>query len=202
MISPSAWCRVRPLPSAARRLRLWLTGQSFRAVLPQASPARSTVIRDATGTALDQWRAQGHAKAAPTGQAITANHPAQSLDVAVTLTPGPRLRFGNLQPEGQQAVRPERIVEIAGLPTGEVFDPEDVDRATQRLRATGTFFVGCAARGRGHKPGRRARHFCRRGGSAPAPHRSRVGIRHRARRQAKWVLAASEPAGRGRAFPN
>ena len=102
-------------------------------------PARSTVIRDATGTALDQWRAQGHAKAAPTGQAITANHPAQSLDVAITLTPGPRLRFGALQPEGQQAVRPERIVEIAGLPTGEVFDPEDIDRATQRLRATGTF---------------------------------------------------------------
>ncbi|CUX83954.1 MAG: autotransporter translocation and assembly module outer membrane component TamA [Roseibaca calidilacus] len=102
-------------------------------------PARSTVIRAATATALDQWRAQGHAKAAPTGQTITANHGAQALDVAITLTPGPRLRFGALRPEGQKAVRADRIVEIAGLPTGEVFSPDDVDRATERLRATGTF---------------------------------------------------------------
>nr|WP_255618451.1 BamA/TamA family outer membrane protein [Roseibaca sp. Y0-43] len=112
-------------------------------VLPEGfapgAPARSTAIREATGTAIDQWRAQGHAKAEPTGQAITANHPARALDVAITLTPGPRLTFGALRPDGQQAVRPERIVEIAGLPTGEVFDPEQIDRAAQRLRATGTF---------------------------------------------------------------
>ncbi|SUZ31282.1 Translocation and assembly module TamA [Roseibaca ekhonensis] len=102
-------------------------------------PARSTVIREATGVALDRWRAQGHAKAEPSGQAISARHPEQALDVAITLDPGPRLRFGNLRPEGQQAVRPARIVEIAGLPTGEQYDPEDIDRATTRLRSTGTF---------------------------------------------------------------
>ncbi|NBB98475.1 MAG: BamA/TamA family outer membrane protein [Alphaproteobacteria bacterium] len=102
-------------------------------------PARSTVIRDATGAALDRWRALGHAKAEPTGQAITADHPSRTLDVAVTLTPGPRLTFGALRPDGYKAVRPERIVEIAGLPTGEVFDPEDIKRAAARLRGTGTF---------------------------------------------------------------
>jgi translocation and assembly module TamA len=105
---------------------------------PGAS-ARSTVIRDATGAAIDQWRAQGHAKAEPTGQEISADHRARTLDVAIRLTPGSRLRFGDLRPEGQQAVRAERIVEIAGLPKGEVFDPEQIDRAAERLRATGTF---------------------------------------------------------------
>lgn len=101
--------------------------------------ARSTVIREATQTAIAGWRARGHAKAEPTGQAITANHPAQALDVAITLTPGPRLTFGALRPDGQESVRRDRIAAIAGLPTGEVFDPEEIDRAAQRLRATGTF---------------------------------------------------------------
>lgn len=105
----------------------------------EGAPARSTVIRDAAGAAIDQWRAQGHAKAEPTGQTVTARHPAQTLDVDITLTPGPRFVFGNLRPDGHQAVRPERIVEIAGLPKGEVFDPEDLDRAATRLRETGTF---------------------------------------------------------------
>jgi translocation and assembly module TamA len=114
-------------------------GTTLPAAFVSGAPARSTVIRDATGAAIDQWRAQGHAKASPTAQAITASHPSQSLDVAITLTPGPRLRFGDLRPNGQENVRAERIVEIAGLPTGEVFDPDEIDRAAQRLRATGTF---------------------------------------------------------------
>lgn len=102
-------------------------------------PARSTVIRDATTDAVDGWRDIGHAKAEPTDQQITARHPPGALDVAVQIAPGPRLRFGQLRPEGQQRTRPARIVKIAGLPTGEVFSPRDVQRAAERLRRTGTF---------------------------------------------------------------
>lgn len=102
-------------------------------------PARSTVIRDATSDAVDAWRDIGHAKAQPEDQQITARHPPGVLDVAVQITPGPRLRFGRLRPEGQQRTRPARIVKIAGLPTGEVFSPRDVQRAAERLRRTGTF---------------------------------------------------------------
>lgn len=102
-------------------------------------PARSTVIRDATTDAVDGWRELGHAKAEPTDQQITARHPPGALDVAVQITPGPRLRFGQLRPDGQRRTRPARIVKIAGLPTGEVFSPRDVQRAAERLRRTGTF---------------------------------------------------------------
>jgi translocation and assembly module TamA len=102
-------------------------------------PARSTVIRDATRDAVEGWRDQGHAKAEPIDQQITARHPPAVLDVAVQITPGPRLRFGQLRPDGQQRTRAERIVAIAGLPTGEVFSPRDVQRAAERLRRTGTF---------------------------------------------------------------
>lgn len=102
-------------------------------------PARSTVIRAATTDAVDGWRDIGHAKAQPDDQQITARHPPGALDVAVNIAPGPRLRFGQLRPDGQQRTRAERIVAIAGLPTGEVFSPRDVQRAAERLRRTGTF---------------------------------------------------------------
>lgn len=114
-----------------------------RTVLPDdfapGARARSTVIRDATRDAVDGWRDQGHAKAEPVAQDITARHPPGELDVAVQIRPGPRLRFGQLRPDGQARTRPDRIVAIAGLPTGEVFSPRDLQRAAARLRRTGTF---------------------------------------------------------------
>jgi translocation and assembly module TamA len=61
------------------------------------------------------------------------------LSADVTLTPGPRLRFGRLVITGQERMREARIRAIAGLPEGEVFSPEELDRATNRLRRTGVF---------------------------------------------------------------
>lgn len=101
--------------------------------------ARSTVVRDAAQAAVSDWRDIGHAKAEPTGQDIIADHTRARLDVDVRITPGPRLNFGALNPDGQERTRPARIVEIAGLPSGEVFSPGDLDRAAERLRRTGTF---------------------------------------------------------------
>ncbi|MCC5991449.1 MAG: BamA/TamA family outer membrane protein [Rhodobacteraceae bacterium] len=101
--------------------------------------ARSTVIRDAATATVDGWRDRGHAKARPVDQQITARHSADILDVDVQVDPGPRVTFGRLQPSGQDRTRPNRIVKIAGLPTGEVFSPDDVQRAAERLRRTGTF---------------------------------------------------------------
>jgi translocation and assembly module TamA len=101
--------------------------------------ARSTVVREAAGAALDGWRAQGHALAAPAGQEVIASHPDRRLDVALRIAPGPRLAFGALRPQGAEATRPERIRAIAGLPSGAVFDPAAVAEAEARLRRTGSF---------------------------------------------------------------
>ena len=54
-------------------------GTGLPASFAPGAPARSTVIREATGAALDRWRALGHAKAEPVGQAISARHPARAL---------------------------------------------------------------------------------------------------------------------------
>lgn len=149
---------ISPLtpPEAVRRVDVILTaGPEFVFGRTQLNPvaedttlpsgfatgevARSTVIRDATGDAVDGWRDQGHAKAEPVDQQITARHPGNTLDVAVQIAPGPRLRFGELRPEGHVRTRTARILKIAGLPEGDVYSPRELQRAAERLRRTGTF---------------------------------------------------------------
>lgn len=102
-------------------------------------PARTPVIQDAASAAADGWRQAGHAKVDVAGQRIVADHAADRLAADIRMAPGPLVRFGDLTPRGQTRVRPERIVEIAGLPTGDVYDPDAVERAAARLRRTETF---------------------------------------------------------------
>ncbi|SEN15477.1 autotransporter secretion outer membrane protein TamA [Pseudorhodobacter antarcticus] len=101
--------------------------------------AQSDVISVAAGAAVDGWRTAGHAKATVTDQDITADHAAATLDAKLTVTAGPRLRFGPLAVQGQDRMELRRIVKIAGLPTGEQFSPEALEDAAERLRRTGIF---------------------------------------------------------------
>lgn len=97
------------------------------------------VLKEAVSAGVNGWRAQGHAKAALSGQALTADHPNRKVNAALTLEPGPRLRFGPLVVKGESDVRRKRIHDIAGLPEGEVFSPEEIRLSTERLRRTGSF---------------------------------------------------------------
>lgn len=101
--------------------------------------ARLSLMRDALGAATAAWRDQGHAKARLQSQRVTARHGAQTIDATLRMDPGPRLRFGTLSVAGNEAVRSERILEIAGLPTGTDYSPQELEQAAARLRRTGTF---------------------------------------------------------------
>lgn len=101
--------------------------------------ARTEIVQSAIDGAIADWRDVGHAKARIARSDIAARHPANRLDVAIGVDPGPRLRFGQLRISGNEDVRTERIRAIAGLPTGEVFHPEEIDRSTRRLRRTEAF---------------------------------------------------------------
>ena len=103
------------------------------------APAQTNTVRDAVRAVVTDWQSQGFAKAAPADQQITARHSDEKLDVNVTIATGPRLTFGELTVSGNQNVRAERIRDIAGLPTGEVYSPEALEKAERRLRMTGTF---------------------------------------------------------------
>lgn len=101
--------------------------------------AGTAPVRAAVSAGIDGWRDTGHAKAELASQQITADHPNRELDVVLRLAPGPKLRFGDIVVTGNDRVRRTRIREIAGIPQGAVFDPEEITDAERRLRRTGVF---------------------------------------------------------------
>ena len=101
--------------------------------------AASTRVRSGVGSVVDAWREAGHAKAAPDRQSIVADHPRQTLDVAVNIAPGPRVVIGALVLEEPSAVRESAIRRIAGLPRGEVFSPDKLSAVATRLRRVEAF---------------------------------------------------------------
>ncbi|MDX8354612.1 autotransporter assembly complex family protein [Cognatiyoonia sp. IB215182] len=101
--------------------------------------ARTERVEAAVSGGLSAWRDLGYPKVEVADQRVVARHDDRKLDVNVTLDTGPRLRFGELNISGNDDVRTERIEEIAGLPKGEVYSPEEIAKAEQRLRRAGAF---------------------------------------------------------------
>lgn len=107
----------------------------------QGEPAKLPLIESAGNAGIEAWRDAGHAKASLAGQSITARHPGGTLDVSLRLNPARKLRFGRLVIKGNEDVRGERIRDIASLPEGETFSPDEIDSASTRLQRTGAFRV-------------------------------------------------------------
>lgn len=103
------------------------------------SPASTDIIRQAADAAVDGWRAEGHAKASVAEQRLVARHADRKFLADIVIEPGPKLTFGRVSVVGNRAVRSRRILTIAGIPEGRTFDPKEVERATRRLRRTGSF---------------------------------------------------------------
>ena len=101
--------------------------------------ASTGIIREAATAAVTRWRELGRARADVADQSVVARHPTSTLDVALAIRPGPVVRFGDVTVSGAETVRARRILEIAGIPEGQVFDPAEIERAETRLRRTGTF---------------------------------------------------------------
>jgi translocation and assembly module TamA len=101
--------------------------------------ARLSTLKETVAAGVDGWRAQGHAKAALAEQSLTARHAERSINADLRLAPGPLLRFGPLGVTGNSGVRTDRILDIAGLPVGEVYSPDELRLAANRLRRTGAF---------------------------------------------------------------
>ena len=118
-----------PDPSEVEIPEVFATGQN----------ASTSAIRDASHAGIKAWRHAGHAKVALQSQDITANHAQARINATLRLSPGPHLRFGQLHQTGKTAVNPEAIRKIAGFPTGEPYNPDDLAKAATRLRRTGTF---------------------------------------------------------------
>ncbi len=134
--------RVEPGPLftfSQTRIAPLAPGTQLPAGFGPGMPAFSKVIGKAAAVAGRGWREAGHAKVAIATQQLVADHRGARLAADITLAPGPRLRFGQLVVARAGKVRPERVRTIAGLPTGRIYHPDEVDDASRRLRRTGAF---------------------------------------------------------------
>ncbi|WP_417806524.1 autotransporter assembly complex protein TamA [Thioclava sp.] len=102
-------------------------------------PAKSGLVVEAATAGVDGWRDDGHAKAQVSGQSIVASHRTNTLAADVRLAPGPLVHFGTLDVSGTKRLRTKRLRQIAGFPTGEVYDPKELEKVQTRLRRTGIF---------------------------------------------------------------
>ncbi|SLN33169.1 Translocation and assembly module TamA precursor [Aquimixticola soesokkakensis] len=101
--------------------------------------AKSALVGKAKDAAIEGWRQDGYPMAALSRSDVVANHPSETLNVALGITPGPKATMGALTFSGETRVRPERMVAIAGYPTGKEYDPDLMTLVTTRLQRTGTF---------------------------------------------------------------
>lgn len=105
----------------------------------EGETASLSVLKNTVSEGIEGWRTLGHAKASLSRQELVADHPERRIRADLALDPGPRLRFGPLVVQNESDVRRQRIIDIAGLPEGEVFSPEEIRLSTERLRRTGAF---------------------------------------------------------------
>ncbi len=143
---PSSVNRIDIIVSAGNKFRFGrveVTPSSPATELPEGfqlgKTASLSALKAAANAGVSGWREDGHAKAKVTGQRVTANHQRGEVDASIFVEPGPKLTFGPLLVDGTSSVRPERIVEIAGLPEGTVFSPGELEDSADRLRRTGAF---------------------------------------------------------------
>ncbi|MSU90652.1 BamA/TamA family outer membrane protein [Rhodobacteraceae bacterium 2CG4] len=131
---------VNPPP---KRRELTITGSEARA-REQFAPgevAYADVVNQAGDEAVADWRAAGHPKAEVSGRDVLADHPRRRLDVTIRLDPGPRARFGRVAVRNEGKVKAGFIRYMTDIRPGDAYDPEDVERATDRLTNLGVFSV-------------------------------------------------------------
>lgn len=95
--------------------------------------ARSSVILAAEQLTLEAWRQQGHAKAVIVSRDVVADHATTSVDVTITVNPGPRAAFGAVTVTGTETLDPEFVRRQTGLVEGEEYDPDELALAQKRL---------------------------------------------------------------------
>lgn len=101
--------------------------------------ARADAILRAERLATEAWREQGHAKAEIADRSVTADHRDQTVDAAITVDPGPRAAYGETTVSGTERMNPAFVRYMTDLPVGQEYDPDDIERASDRLARLDVF---------------------------------------------------------------
>lgn len=101
--------------------------------------ARSGVIVKAERLSIEAWREQGHAKAWQIDRRVVAAHPANIVDATIVIEPGRKASYGPVAVQGTDRMDPEFVAFMTGLPLGQEYDPDDLERANERLARLDVF---------------------------------------------------------------
>jgi len=106
--------------------------------LVSGEPAGSAKILAAEAKVADAWRDLGHPLVRVNPRDIAADHNAHTVDVTLSIEPGPVADFGRVEVKGTSRVNPNLVAARAGL-DGKLYRLKTTRAAETRLRDLGVF---------------------------------------------------------------
>ncbi|WP_377293530.1 autotransporter assembly complex family protein [Rhizobium sp. SG2393] len=107
--------------------------------LPQGGEAGSAVILKAAERLLADLKEEGRPLAEITERSVVANHDTNTVDVTIVAKGGPVADVGAVSVDGTKTVDPGFVADYSRLNAGKPYSPEDIRRASERLRQLGVF---------------------------------------------------------------
>ncbi|WP_449619157.1 autotransporter assembly complex protein TamA [Rhizobium halophilum] len=101
--------------------------------------AGSRLILKAGEQLLVDVKAGGRPLARLTERQVTADHPTQTVHVALGVAGGPVANLGPVAVKGARTVEPDFIASYSRLDKGDRYSPEQLRKASERLRELGVF---------------------------------------------------------------
>ncbi|SCM77501.1 Outer membrane protein [uncultured Pleomorphomonas sp.] len=107
--------------------------------LAVGEPARAGAVTGSEKLLIDAWRRRGHPLASIVRRDTIAEHDSSTLDVAITVDPGPAATFGPLAVTGTSRMDPRYTAWMTGIEPGAPYDPAVIERGQKNLRRLQVF---------------------------------------------------------------
>ncbi|NLR99093.1 outer membrane protein assembly factor [Rhizobium sp. P38BS-XIX] len=107
--------------------------------LVRGGDAGSLTILKAGDKMVADFKNEGHPLAKLDKRDVVADHSSNTVDVSLKVESGPVAPFGNVGVTGQKSVDPDFIKRYARINEGKPYSPDDLKKASDRLRKLGVF---------------------------------------------------------------
>ncbi len=107
--------------------------------LVPGAQANSTLILKAGEKVVVDLKSEGRPLAHLTDRTVEADHRTNTVDVVISAVGGPVAPFGEVTVKGTKTVDPQFVKTYSMLNEGKRYSPEDLTKASERLRQLGVF---------------------------------------------------------------
>ncbi|OJF98004.1 hypothetical protein AX761_13500 [Rhizobium sp. 58] len=107
--------------------------------LPPGGRADSTLIIKAGEKIVVDLKEEGRPLAELTERSVVADHKTSTVDVVIAARGGPVANVGDVDVTGTKTVDPGFVADYSRLNAGKPYSPEDLKKASERLRQLGVF---------------------------------------------------------------